>query len=62
MYFHIYDDKPINVTTDDFKNLIGNSVKQTILTDWNKFVKVNQHKKLNNGRTEYHTIVKICER
>lgn len=61
LYFNIYDDKPINATTDEFKNLIAASVKEALLNDWNKYVKVNQHEELNNGKKEYYTEIKLWE-
>lgn len=61
LYFNIYDNKPIKVASNNFKELISDSVKETVLKDWDKFVKVNQHEELNNGKKEYYTEVKLWE-
>lgn len=61
LYFSIYDDKRIDVKSNDFKTLIADSIKETILKDWDKYVKVNQHEELNNGKKEYYTEISLWE-
>ena len=61
LHFTIYDCKPIDIKSNDFKILIVDSVKETILKNWDKFVKVNQHEELNNGEKKYYTEIKLWE-
>ena len=61
LHFSIYDDKQIDVKSNDFKTLIADSIKETILKDWDKYVKVHQHKELNNGKKEYYTEISLWE-
>lgn len=61
LYFNIYDSKPIDVISNNFKELIADSVKEAVLKDWDKFVKVNQHEDLTNGKKEYYAEVKLWE-
>lgn len=61
LHFSIYDDKQIDVKSNDFKTLIADSVKETILKDWDKYVKVHQNKELNNGKKEYYTEISLWE-
>lgn len=61
LHFSIYDDKQIDVKSNDFKTLIADSVKETILKYWDKYVKVNQYEEINNGKKEYYTEISLWE-
>ncbi len=61
LHFSIYDNKQIDVKSNDFKTLIADSVREKILKDWNKIVKINQHEELNNGKKEYYTEITLWE-
>lgn len=61
LHFNIYDDKPTNIKSHDFKTLIADSVKKALLKDWDKYVKVNQYKEMNSGKKEYHTEITLWE-
>ena len=39
LHFSIYDNKPIDIKSSDFRTLITDSVRKMILKDWDKYVK-----------------------
>jgi len=53
LHVSIYDDKEIDTKSEDFKKIISEAVKETILRDWNKIAKIEKHEELNNGKKEY---------
>lgn len=61
LHFSIYDNKQIDIKSHDFKTLIADSVKEALLKDWDKYVKVDQHEELNNGKKEYYTEISLWE-
>lgn len=50
LHVSIYDDKEINTESEDFKKIISDAVKETILRDWDKIAKIEKHEELNNGK------------
>ena len=61
LHFNIYDDNPTDTKSNDFKTLIADSVREKILKDWDKIIKINQREKLNNGKKEYYTEITLWE-
>lgn len=61
LHFNIYDCKSIDTKSNNFKSLIAEYVKDTVLKNWDKIVKVNQYEKLNNDKKEYYTEVTLWE-
>ncbi len=61
LHFSIYDNKPIDIKSSDFRTLITDSVRKMILKDWDKYVKVNQHEELTNGKKGYYTEITLWE-
>ena len=61
LHFNIYDDKPTDIKSHDFKTLIADSVREKILKDWDKIVKINQREELNNGKKEYYAEITLWE-
>lgn len=57
----IYDNKPADIKSDDFKNIISDAVKDLVLRDWNKIIKINQYEKLNHGKKEYYVELKLWD-
>lgn len=53
LHVSIYDYKEINTESEDFKKIISDAVKETILRDWDKIAKIEKHEELNNGKKEY---------
>lgn len=61
LQINIYDCKQIDTKSNDFKLLIADSVKEEILKNWDKIVKVNQYEQLYNDKKEYYTEVTLWE-
>ena len=53
LHVSIYDDKEIDTESEDFKKLISEAVKETILRDWDKIAKIEKHEEINNNKKEY---------
>lgn len=57
----IYDNKPINTKSNNFKNIISDAVKDLILRDWDTIVTINQYEEMNCGKKEYYVEVKLWD-
>lgn len=57
----IYNDKSIDTKSNNFKELIGDAVKDLVLREWETIVKINQYSLLNCGKKEYYTEVKLWD-
>lgn len=59
VHFTIYDDKKIDIKSNNLKNIIADAVKDLILRDWDKLSKVNQYQKMNGDKKEYYTEIEL---
>ena len=49
----IYDNKDIDTQSEEFKLMIAEAVKESILKDWCKITKIEKFEEINNGQKTY---------
>lgn len=59
LHVSIYDDKEIDTKSENFKKIISDAVKETILRDWDKIAKIEKHEEINSGKKEYKVYVEF---
>lgn len=60
----IYDNKDIDTESEEFKMMIADAAKESILQDWFKIAKVEKYEEINNGQKAYRVNVGlnfVCE-
>lgn len=57
----IYNNNPIDIKSNNFKNLIADAIRDLVLRDWDEIVKINQYEEINNGTKEYFTGITIWD-
>lgn len=53
----IYDNKDIDTESEEFKMMIADVAKESILQDWCKIVKVEKYEEINNEQKTYRVNV-----
>ena len=53
----IYDNKDIDTESQEFKMMIADTAKKSILQDWCKIAKVEKYEEINNGQKTYRVNV-----
>ena len=53
----IYNNKDIDTESEEFKMMIANATKKSILQDWRKIAKVEKYEEINNGQKTYRVNV-----
>ena len=57
----IYNNKPTDIKSNNFKNLIADAIRDLVLRDWDEIVKINQYEEINYGIKEYFTDITIWD-
>ena len=46
----IYDNKDLDIESEEFKMMIADAAKKSILQDWCKIATVEKYEEINNGK------------